>query len=73
MTESQWNQEFAKKLRYKMNAEEVDQKELAELSGVSETSVSRYLAGTQSPKMFAIVRMAKALSASIFELMPYDR
>lgn len=73
MTEQQWNAEFAKKLRYKMNARGVDQKELAESSGISETSISRYLAGTQSPKMFAIAQIAKALSASIFELLPYDR
>ena len=73
MTEEQWRQEFAKKLRYKMNSQSVSQKELSDLSGVSETSISRYLAGTQEPKVYALTQIARALKASIFELIPINR
>ncbi len=73
MTEEQWNAEFAKKLNYKINAMSISQKELSELSGVSETSISRYLSGTQTPKTYALTQIASALNASIYELIPLTR
>lgn len=70
MTDQQWMQEFAKKLRYKMNARGVSQKELSQLSGVSEATISRYLTGEQPPKFLSVIKIAKALNASVLELKP---
>lgn len=73
MTEERWNQEFAKKLGRKLDVAGISQKELSGLSGVSETSISRYLAGTQTPKVYVLMLIAKALNASIYELIPPNR
>ena len=73
MSDQQWLKEFSNKLRRKMISESVLQKELSMLSGVSETTISRYLAGTQMPKVRHLIQLAKALSATIYELIPFDR
>lgn len=70
MTEEQWMQEFAKKLKHKMDSEGVDQRELAVRSSISESTISRYISGSQMPKLYAVVRIAKVLQASLYELIP---
>lgn len=44
-----------------MNERGINQKQLAELSGINESSVSRYLHSGQKPRMDVIVNFAKAL------------
>ena len=73
MTEQRWNQEFAKKLRYKLDSQGIDQRRLSNLSGISEAAISRYLAGTQTPKVYALTQIAKALNSSLYELIPFER
>ena len=73
MTEKQWMVEFAKKLKLKMEVQGIDQKQLAKLSGLSEASISKYVSGLQIPKIFAFMRIAKALHSTLYELLPYER
>jgi transcriptional regulator with XRE-family HTH domain len=73
MSEEQWREEFSKKLSSKMSVEGVNQLRLAKRSGISEASISKYISGTQTPKVYALMRIAKALNASIFELIPFSR
>ena len=73
MSDKQWMQEFAKKLQQKMKYVGVDQRTLSKISGVSETTISRYLAAKQMPKIRPVMQIAKALNASILELISFYR
>jgi len=48
------------------------QKKLAEMSGVTESSVSRYLGGERSPRMDIIVNFARALNVTVEYLLDED-
>ena len=48
---------------------DINQKELSELSGVSETTISHTLSGTSSPNTRTISRMAKAMNMEYSELI----
>ena len=43
-------------------------KELSELLGISETSISRIINGTQTPKLETLLKIATALNVDIREL-----
>lgn len=43
-----------------MNDKKINQKELAKLSGITESSISRYLHSEQRPRLDIIVNIAKA-------------
>ena len=73
MTEEELKQKFAEKLQRKMEHEGIDQRRLAMRSGISESSISKYISGDQLPKLHAVVRIAKALQASLYELIPIER
>ncbi|MBR5386918.1 MAG: helix-turn-helix transcriptional regulator [Clostridiales bacterium] len=55
-----WNE----KVKELMKKKGINQKELAFLSGITESSISRYLAGDKNPRMDIIVNVAKALEVS---------
>lgn len=44
-----------------MKERRITQKQLAELSGINESSISRYLHSNQRPRMDVVVNIAKAL------------
>ena len=52
-----WNQKVLKL----MQERKINQKQLAQLSGINESSLSRYLHSGQKPRMDVIVNIAKAL------------
>lgn len=73
MTEQEWREEFGKRItRLKYRAGKMNQKELAEASGISEDAISRYKNGTRTPSGYNLVRLAKALNCSLDELLPTD-
>ena len=51
---------FQERVKELMIRENVNQKTLAERSGVSEASLSRYLKGTTQPRMDVLVNIANA-------------
>lgn len=55
-----WNE----KVKYLMKKKGINQKQLSALSGITESSISRYLAGNKNPRMDIIVNVAKALDVS---------
>ena len=55
-----WNE----KVKDLMIKKGINQKELALLSGITESSISRYLAGDKNPRMDIIVNVARALEIS---------
>ena len=52
---------FKEKVKELMNQQNITQKELAELSGITEASVSRYLSGERTPRIDIVINFAKAL------------
>ncbi|MBR2750752.1 MAG: helix-turn-helix transcriptional regulator [Clostridiales bacterium] len=56
----EWNE----KVKALMKSKGINQKQLASLSRITESSISRYLAGDKSPRMDIIVNIAKALDVS---------
>ena len=68
MTEREWRAEFVKRVTKKMVDVGLNQKELARLTNMSEATVSRYLKGTRTPSISAVINISKVLNMSILEL-----
>lgn len=55
-----------------MNERNITQKQLAQLSGITESSISRYLHNAQRPRMDIVVNIAKALHVETEYLLDDD-
>lgn len=55
-----------------MKKRNINQKQLSELSGINESSISRYLHSNQRPRMDVVVNFAKALQVSTEYLLDED-
>ena len=55
-----------------MQARNLTQKELSQLSGISESSISRYLRSKKRPRLDIVVNVAKALNVSTSYLLDED-
>lgn len=55
-----------------MQEKGISQKQLAQLSGITESSISRYLHSAQRPRMDIIVNLAKALNVETVFLLDED-
>lgn len=64
--------EFSQRLRQIMEERGLTQSELAKFSGVSKSSISRYLSGAWKAKQDTIYDMARVLQVSEAWLMGYD-
>lgn len=71
MTEMEWLDEFGASLFDLMEQEGLNQKELAEESGLSEGSISNYIHGKQMPNVKAIVNLAYALECDVSDLIDF--
>ncbi len=63
---------FAEKLSCVLSQRGMTQRELANLAGVDECSMSRYVNGTRKPCMDVLVRMARTLGVSVEYLTGND-
>lgn len=65
--------EFIKRVKDLMERNQISQKELAKLSGISESSISRYLSGSsEQPRMDILTNIAKALNTTVSYLLGED-
>lgn len=55
---------WREKVKELMNKKGYTQKKLSELSGINETSVSRYIKGEREPRIDVIINFAKALNVT---------
>ena len=55
-----------------MNERDITQKQLSRLSGINESSISRYLHSGQKPRMDVVVNIAKALQVDTDYLIDDD-
>lgn len=57
------------RVRKLMKERRIQQKDLAQMSGVTEAAMSRYLAGTRQPKSETLANMATALQTTSNDLL----
>ncbi|MBR2376913.1 MAG: helix-turn-helix transcriptional regulator [Clostridia bacterium] len=63
---------WREKVLYEMKKQNIGQKDLAKLSGVTESSVSRYLHSDKKPRLDIIINFAKALNLKTEYLLEED-
>ena len=71
MTELEWLEIFSNTLINMMQDVGMSQRELASLTGISETTISRYLHKQQMPSVKAIVNIAYAFDFDVTELVDF--
>lgn len=71
MTSEQWCHQFAGNLREALDIAEMRPTELAFHSRLSESNISKYLAGTQMPTARALVNMSEALGIRVDDLVNF--
>jgi DNA-binding Xre family transcriptional regulator len=72
LTDLQIRREFGRRVYRKMLRRNMSQRDLSEMSGLSEVMLSRYLTGKAAPGLQAIYKIAKALNCSTDELIYVD-
>ncbi len=63
---------WQEKVKDLMNKNDLNQKQLAQRSGITEASVSRYLKGERAARMDIIINFAKALNVTVEYLLNDD-
>lgn len=69
--ENRWRQEFKYKFNKIMTNRNYQYKDLAEMSGISAQTISSYATGKSTPKLFVVMRLARALGCDISELTDF--
>ena len=64
---------FSANLRHYMEDRHMNQRQLAEAAGLTETSVSRYLNGTRIPNLETLTDLCDALNVTPNDLTGYGR
>ena len=71
MTEQEWLDIFADNLRDMMRDFGISQRELADETGLSESTIGRYLKKQMVPGIKALVNIAYVLDCSLDDLMDF--
>lgn len=71
MSEFEWINMFGDRLKSLLDDAWMSQKELAEATGLSETTISRYINKQQLPTVRAIINIAYELDCSIDDLVDF--
>ena len=70
MTEQEWRKEFGRRSRRIAHLnKDYNQRELAEASGITEATISRYYNGLRSPTSENLIKIARVLDCTIDELV----
>lgn len=72
MVELDKNKVFVNEVKRLMKEQNINQKDLAKRSGITEASVSRYLAGTRLPRLDVVLNFAEALKVDPSILLPNE-
>ena len=70
MTEQEWREEFAHRLRRMYKRRGYNQKRFAEVLGVSEMTISNYRKCKRTPDAAMLTNMATVLNCSVDDLIP---
>lgn len=69
MTELEFMEDFSDRIDYFLRCKGWSQKDLAEKSGLSKSTVSRYIKGERMPTVKALVNICCALDCDVDELI----
>lgn len=69
VTEEEVQKEFRRQLKYRMFLKYVTQADLADICGITQTAVSRYMTGDNAPNVFIVERIANALGCTMNDLI----
>lgn len=72
MSEYEWLMFFSDSLYDLMKKRKISQRELAERTGLSDATISKYINGVQIPKITAAINLAIALDCTLDELANFD-
>lgn len=61
---------LAENLKYVMNDENVSAAELARLTGLEKSTISRYLKTQRMPSMKAFLNICRALNCDYYDILP---
>lgn len=71
MTEVEWLKTFSNNLYFVMKERGLTQEDLAEMTNCNQSTVSRWLNGTQAPTIFAVLNLSYALDIDCNELIDF--
>jgi transcriptional regulator with XRE-family HTH domain len=71
MSETEWLKIFGDNLVYHLQNVGMTQEQLANATGLTQASISRYAAGRQLPGIRAIVNIANVLGITVDELVDF--
>ena len=67
ITRQEWMKMFAKKLRELMTEQGMNQNDLAAITGIKQSVISRYLSAKVCPTFCSVEKIARALECSVDE------
>ena len=71
MSQQEWLDIFGDNLANILEEEQISQKELSRLTGLSESTISRYINKLQMPTVRAIINISYALDWSFEDMLNY--
>lgn len=71
-TESEWKQDFSRRLKRMIRLRSTTQLELAERTGIRPGTISLYVNGKCVPSLYSASKLADALDCSINDLMDFQ-
>ena len=71
MSQQEWLDIFGDNLASILEEERISQKELSRLTGLSESTISRYINKLQMPNVRAIINISYALNWSLEDMLNY--
>lgn len=71
MSQQEWLDVFGDNLLSILEEEGISQKELSRLTGLSESTISRYINKSQMPNVRAIINISYALNWSFEDMLNY--
>lgn len=72
MTQGDWMRIFVRRLSAKCQERGIRYDELADLTGISERTILRYMSGVAQPSAYNITKIALALGCSSADIMPIN-
>ena len=69
MTEVEFIKYFGDSLSHELEDAWMSQQDLADITGISTTTISRYANGTQMPSLKNVINISKALDCNILDLI----
>lgn len=71
MSEVEWMKIFGENLKEMLEDANMTQQELADATGISQATISKYIKGTQMPTAKAIVNITYELSCEMYDLVDF--